>query len=248
VCAEQSLRSEKDRRWSSARFLDLDLEETSPSAASIKPPESAQDISDSPATAVPETHESLEIPKPSHQRHRHLRVCLKDPDEESLYVEDLLQACSFPSEIPSSNYVIDPTIFDQLESKRVNSSEQDVLDRRILFDCVNEVLERLLEAQLRWSRLQKRPVGVKEVLTELEDVPCVASEDVCDTVYVILQKDLLKGRGQQWSDYNKELEEVGVAVERMIVKDLIDETVRELNAWQSHLPVASESSRRQLFA
>lgn len=184
---------------------------------------------------------------------------------------ELGSGCSSPEQLlgSSTRYVMDPTIFDQLETKRgrsleleaSESEEKDALDRRILFDCVNEVLEKLLETQLtcmQWTglllqpRLRKRPVGhqlVKAVLTELEDIPCAASEDVFDTVYVILQKDLLKGRGQQWSDYSRELEEVGVVVERMILKDLIEETVRELSACfgQSNFP-AAESSRRQLFA
>lgn len=239
-CAEQSL---QDRRWSSARFLDLDLEHET--------------------TAVPTQSVTLKVPESCEHRHR-LRVCLKDADEESRYVEDLVYAaelCSSPSTHHNNNnnnsYVMDPTLFDEMESKRGPVDECNALDRRILFDCVNELLERVLETeqQQRWRfQLRKRPRGgkqlVAEVLTQLADIPCTAnSDDVCDTVYVILQKDLLK-RGQHWSHYNDELDEVGVAVERLIVKDLIEDTVRDLLcSFHSSLPAAvPESSRRQLFA
>ena len=279
MCAEQS-RNEKDRRWNSARFLDLDLgESTSSSTALLQVPESVKEETDSAISSVEtdvktpvKAAPAVENPIFKDIAHRHsLRVCLKDADEERTYVEELVEAsslgsgCSSPDLlISSSHYVMDPSVFDQLETKRSHSEtsddEKDTLDRRILFDCVNEVLERLLETQvscMRWTGLlqpsvRKRPMGrqlVKEVLVELEDIPCAVSEDVCDTVYVILQKDLMKGRGQQWSHYNKEREEVGVAVERMIVKDLIEETVRELSGCFGRNPlVEGGPSRRQLFA
>lgn len=279
TCAEQS-RDEKDRRWSSARFLDLDNEDSATSSTVLlKAPESVKDETDSARSEVstcvttPEKSDpALEAPAVKASAHRHsLCVCLSDADEERAYVEELVEAsslgsgCSSPDLLNlSSNCVMDPSVFDQLETKRshmdASDDEKDTLDRRILFDCINEVLERFLEMQvscMRWTgllqpSLRKRPMGrqlVKEVLVELEDIPCAARGDACDTVYVILQKDLVTGRGQQWSDHNKELEEVGVAVEKMIVKDLIDETVRELSASLYKNPLAAGgASRRQLFA
>lgn len=194
---------------------------------------------------------------------------MRDADAERIYVEDLVKASELKGRCDTSGffnsstgYVLDLDIFDELETKRsrFESDERDILDRRVLFDCVNEVLEKLLETQLDCMqltrlvkpRLRKRPTGMqllKEVFAELLDIPCAASEDVCDTVYVILQKDLVRGRGQQWSDYNKELEDVGITVEKMIVKDLIEETVRDLSACCRQNPLSVvESSRRQLFA
>jgi hypothetical protein len=193
---EQS-RNEKDRRWSSARFLDLDLEDNTATAL-LKVSESVKDA------GVKKSEPVLEV-EDSAYRHG-LRVCLRDAEEERRYVEELVEAsllgsgCSSPDFL--GNYVMDPSVFDQLETKRSHlDEEKDALDRRILFDCVNEVLERLLEAQVSWKgpSLRKRPMGrqlVKDVLVELGDIPCAASDDVSDVVYVILQKDLVKGRGR----------------------------------------------------
>ncbi|KAG0596789.1 hypothetical protein M758_UG285200 [Ceratodon purpureus] len=278
VCLQKQSRNEKDRRWSSARFLDLDLEDrTTSSTALLTVPESVKEETDSAisvvdtdVTTLEKSEPALEVPVFKDSTHRHsLRICLNDADKERTYVEELVEASLLGSGCSSSDllalfsdYVIDPIVFDQLESKRTyldtSDNERETLDRRILFDCVNEVLERLLETQvsrMRWRGLfqpilRKRLMGrqlVNEVLFELEGISSAASEDVCDTVYVILQKDLVKGRGQ-WSDYNKELEEVGVVVELMIIKDLIDETVGELSACLGQNPLAAGgASKRQLF-
>jgi hypothetical protein len=89
-------------------------------------------------------------------------------------------------------------------------------------------------------------------LDKLQHVPCVLSEDVCDTFYTILLKDLHK-TAKQWTGMDGELGEISLEVERMIVKELIEEIVKDLASGfcsSCHLstkpiePVA----RRKLFA
>ncbi|XP_024376757.1 uncharacterized protein [Physcomitrium patens] len=273
VTLPDQLSPQDDRLWNSARFLDLDLENT-PLPALQNVPDANDLQSKLKTVSAVDTDSNVQdqhIPMPTNvfKNQNRFLACMRDADAERIYVEDLVKASELKGRCDTSGffnsstgYVLDLDIFDELETKRsrFESDERDILDRRVLFDCVNEVLEKLLETQLDCMqltrlvkpRLRKRPTGMqllKEVFAELLDIPCAASEDVCDTVYVILQKDLVRGRGQQWSDYNKELEDVGITVEKMIVKDLIEETVRDLSACCRQNPLSVvESSRRQLFA
>lgn len=282
---------DSERRWSSARFLDLNLQDASPATVlevtvpsistndQLKTSETSEDSANLLAKLLDKYATELKAPTDidakTKERKNKFRICLKDADEERTYVKDLViasqltDASSFADCLWSvTSYIIDPSIFDQFElnreqgdlslSKKTSEDiERDVLDRRILFDSVNEILEANL-SPTRWTSLlrtnvHKRPASqqlIQEVWDELKDIPCTASDEVCDTVYTILQKDLLKGRGQNWSNYDKELGQITTEVEKMIVKDLIDEAVRDLCTLGGrdllHLPF--EATRRQLFA
>ncbi|CAK9218403.1 unnamed protein product [Sphagnum troendelagicum] len=144
-------------------------------------------------------------------------------------------------------------------------SEKEALGRRVLFDATNEILVQKLDPvkfiPLPWigrdqPQLQQKPARqhqlVQEIWDELQHVPCVQSEDVNDTLYTILLKDLHK-TAKQWTGMDGELGEISLEVERMIVKELIEEIVKDLASGfcsSCHLstkpiePVA----RRQLFA
>jgi hypothetical protein len=144
-------------------------------------------------------------------------------------------------------------------------SEKEALGRQVLFDATNEILVQKLDPvkfiPLPWigrdqPQLQQKPARqhqlVQEIWDELQHVPCVQSEDVNDTLYTILLKDLHK-TAKQWTGMDGELGEISLEVERMIVKELIEEIVKDLASGfcsSCHLstkpiePVA----RRQLFA
>lgn len=290
--ADKAKLLDSERRWTSARFLDLNLEDASPATVlevtvpsvstndQLKTSEISEDCDNLLAKCLDKYATELKAPTDIHAKTKEsknkLRICLKDADEERTYVKDLViasqltDASSFADCLWSTTgYMIDPSIFDQLELNREQGDlslekktseediERDALDRRILFDSVNEILEDNL-SPTRWTGLLrtnvcKRPAGqqlIQEVWDKLQDIPCTASDEVCDTVFTILQKDLLKGRGQNWSSYEKELGQITTEVEKMIVKDLIDETVRDLCALggRDFLPLPFEATRRQLFA
>jgi hypothetical protein len=144
-------------------------------------------------------------------------------------------------------------------------SEKEALGRRVLFDATNEILVQKLDPvkfiPLPWigrdqPQLQQKSARqhqlVQEIWDELQHVPCVLSEDVCDTLYTILLKDLHK-TAKQWTGMDGELGEISLEVECMIVKELIEEIVKDLASGfcsSCHLstkpiePVA----RRKLFA
>jgi hypothetical protein len=127
-----------------------------------------------------------------------------------------------------------------LFERRQTCLENEAVGRRVLFDGTNEILVQKLDPvkfnPLPWiggrdrPQPQEKPSGqqlIQQVWDELQDVPCVASEDVCDTLYTILHKDL-RNTEKKWSDMDAEVSEVSLDLERMIVKDLIDEIVKDL--------------------
>jgi hypothetical protein len=127
-----------------------------------------------------------------------------------------------------------------LFERRQTCLENEAVGRCVLFDGTNEILVQKLDPvkfnPLPWiggrdrPQPQEKPSGqqlIQQVWDELQDVPCVASEDVCDTIYTILHKDL-RNTEKKWSDMDGEVSEVCLDLERMIVKDLIDEIVKDL--------------------
>ncbi|CAK9253172.1 unnamed protein product [Sphagnum jensenii] len=144
-------------------------------------------------------------------------------------------------------------------------SEKEALGRRVLFDATNEILVHKLDPvkfiPLPWigrdqPQLQQKPARqhqlVQEIWDELQHVPCVQSEDVNDTLYTILLKDLHK-TAKQWTGMDGELGEISLEVERMIVKELIEEIVKDLaSGFYSSCHLSTKPiepvARRQLFA
>lgn len=118
-------------------------------------------------------------------------------------------------------------------------SRIEALGRQVLFDGMNEILVKKLDpvkfSPLPWighdqHQLQEKPAGqqlIQEVWDELQGVPCVASQNVHDTLYTILHKDV-RNTAKQWSSMDGELSEVTLEVECTIVKGLIDEIVEDL--------------------
>ena len=234
----------------------------------------------------------LQLPTDSKSRkddHRKtLGTCLGNFDDERAYVRDLVVASGLIDESSSphclwsaTGYIIDPSIFDRLQQhtqtnnlyfvsqKRRKSEverEKEALDRRVLFDSVNEIMDKILEPHLnplpltgiRGPQMRTRPAGrrlIQEVWDKLQSTPCPPSEDVVDTVYSILQKDMVTSQDDHWLGCDGELVQVCAEIERMIVKDLVEETVGDLCGVSSHKfsshkfpPLPFAATRRQLFA
>lgn len=213
-------------------------------------------------------------------------TALLDRDEEREFVRDLLVASRLTNEkVPCQNfspiqgYVIDPALLARSERRRQRADHgnlflkgwyrseeekvKEMLDRRLLFDSVNELLAKKflpLVSPQPWVQQRQvctvqKPEGqklVQEIWEELQDIPCATSDDVCDTVQSVLQKDL-GHRGQTWTVFRNQMAEVGLELERRIFKELVEEAVRELTQLQvgrktSISVEATLEPRRQLFA
>ncbi|GLJ49199.1 hypothetical protein SUGI_1038290 [Cryptomeria japonica] len=178
---------------------------------------------------------------------------------------------SLPMEFHASGFPINPELFHVLEQKRntKKSDDHEKLDRKLLFGTVNDILQRklypYLQFQQPWIIKQHnsllactRPSGehlVKLVWDELQGfLSSFPPVDSYETIFSIMQKDLAEN-AERWCDYRSDIGEVVLDVERMIFKDLIDETMGILGYRVSRHPSSSSPittdqttrSRRQLL-
>lgn len=140
----------------------------------------------------------------------------------------------------SGSFPIDTEIFHDLEQQRMKSTaladrgDGSLLkqNRWLVFNTVNEILSGKL-AVSPWIQLPNRNCGynqlsgrglLKQVWTEIERLRSMGCEDICDPLLNVLQKDLARCRDEEVA----EMGEVVIDVERMIFRDLIDETVSEM--------------------
>ncbi|KAL3692209.1 hypothetical protein R1sor_005860 [Riccia sorocarpa] len=177
-------------------------------------------------------------------------------DEEEDYVMKVLGLWEmFPnlSDKISSDFPVNPTLFDRLESQerafawgREKDEELSTKDcpsrsfkqwqslwlhRRLLFDSVNEALSYRLKYKypdpwIAKPALRPQPKGkhlVKEVYREIREWREETTEDL-DT---IIEKDMSRGSGN-WSNLNQEISEIGLEIERNILKGMIEELVVEM--------------------
>lgn len=182
---------------------------------------------------------------------------------EKVYMRDVLVVSGATMGLKAINPaggMIDNTVFDYLEEKQGSAdygldekgeAEQDaekydgererqVMDRRMLFDCVNDALTIVLVPYVNsqpWMQglqaqpMRRRPTGqtlVQQLWDELKSLPPEKPcEDICDSLYNVLQKDLVLPRNS-WTEFIDEIEDVGLEVEKMIFKDLVEETLFDL--------------------
>ncbi|KAL2653408.1 hypothetical protein R1flu_021536 [Riccia fluitans] len=180
--------------------------------------------------------------------------------EERSYVRDVLLVSGATMGIKAVNPAgnpIDSTVYDYLDEKkgiadygweknydgpcdsvkREGMKARQAMDRRMLFDTVNDILTTMLVPYVNvkpWMQalvlppLRKRPTGqrlVQLVWDELQSLPPrEPCDDICESLYIVLQKDLaLPANG--WVSFSEEAEEIGLEIERMIFKELVDEVV-----------------------
>ena len=88
---------------------------------------------------------------------------------------------------------------------------------------------------------------MQQVWSEIQCLPSVLSEDFWDTMFAILEKDLAEIENS-WIDHKPELSGLVLDMERMIFKDLMNETIGGLGALSSRCrkPNLLSTPRRKL--
>jgi hypothetical protein len=163
-----------------------------------------------------------------------------DNNETSSCVSDKFKTKPSGGELTEN--IINENLLDSLQSNGIFQENNHML----LLDCLEEIMERILESQsdlMLWAGLPpatlcERTKGKQleqELWIELRDIQRTASsEDICETVHRLLQRDLIRCQGRQWSTFTKDREQIGTDMEAMIVEDLIEEAVQDLCALQRH--------------
>ncbi|KAL0419835.1 UNVERIFIED_CONTAM: protein LONGIFOLIA 1 [Sesamum radiatum] len=158
-------------------------------------------------------------------------------DSDFVYISDVLRAsCYLPD---------DSNVFLLLEKQQClegkDTSKASRLQRKLIFDTINEIVERnrqlppwkvvycnITEPSLDkvWSEFQR----IREHET---------GDDLFETICGVLKKDLARDAVTGWGECPVEMSEVILDMERLIFKDLISETIRELAALASRSTLSS---------
>ncbi|KAE9593715.1 hypothetical protein Lal_00036539 [Lupinus albus] len=155
------------------------------------------------------------------------------------YVQDILTNAEFMAEefvIGQTNTVIMPDVFDQLvnaSNGTENCEEYSILERKIVFDFVNECIElRCKQAFVgsckQWLGLM-RSIKRKSWLAQEFYKQMLGFRNMEEEVMIdeLVSNDMSTSRGR-WLDFDVEAFEEGIEVEEDILDNLMDELVYDM--------------------
>ncbi|KAK6159846.1 hypothetical protein DH2020_003227 [Rehmannia glutinosa] len=154
---------------------------------------------------------------------------------EVQYIRDILCCTELLLEdfaLGQAHRVIAPDVFDQLENEKMDSykvMEEQVLERKVLFDCVCECLEvrcgRLLAGSCKlWVKQMKMLDRRRWLADDLYREISSWRNDEELMVDEVVDKDMSCKNGK-WIDFEVEVFEEGVEIEKRILTSLVDELI-----------------------
>ncbi|KAK7345850.1 hypothetical protein VNO77_16462 [Canavalia gladiata] len=165
-------------------------------------------------------------------------------DCDYVYVSEILRACSYLPE--------ESDIFLLLEKqqglKGKDTSKASTLQRRLIFDTLQEILNRHQQLppwkaascgeprQQIWSEFRR--IREREESSE--------SEDLFKVICGVLKKDMAEGMSG-WGEWPVQMGDVVLDIERLVFKDLIGETIRELASFSPQCNNKLSALRRKLL-
>ncbi|KAF5195011.1 Longifolia 1-like [Thalictrum thalictroides] len=162
-------------------------------------------------------------------------VPLQSNDADFVYVSEIVQA---------SNYISDDEtdLFYLLEKQCYKNDSANVsrLHRQLVFDTVTEILNKKKQLPPWKAGCNICPKTGKpwfrqiwlEFLKIREQSP---AENLLQVICGVLKKDLADETNNGWGDYAMETSEMVLDIERLIFKDLVGDTIRDLAtfAWKN---------------
>lgn len=161
-------------------------------------------------------------------------------DSDFVYICDILKASQYLPE--------DSDIFMLLEKQQYlegkDASKVSRLERKLIFDTINEILD--------WNRQLPPWKSVswthENIWSEFQRIrKRDTAEDLFETICGILKKDLAGDAINGWGDSPVEMSESVLDIERLIFKDLIGETIRDLALLASKSKLAGMPRKKLVF-
>lgn len=176
-----------------------------------------------------------------------------NPDHR--YVSEILLASGIllrdltTFQLHSSGHPINPELFFVLEqTKSSNSllkkdeskSDREKVQRKLIFDTLNEILIRKLSLVGPTSSPWVKPRAIvmknlnaqmllKELCIEIEELRGEKgqrfAQDEDDGFMKMLREDVMNDRSESWMEFNGEISGMVLEIERLVFKDLVDEIV-----------------------
>lgn len=157
----------------------------------------------------------------------------RSDDCDFVYVMDVLRASHWLQD--------DSDVFLLLEEQQYlkgkDISKVSRLQRRLIFDTINEILDRNRQLPPWKSSAQPEsmaePSSVQEIWSEFQQIKDRedTSEDLFKVICSVLRKDLTRDAPTGWRDWPVETSQAVLDIERQIFKDLIGETIVDLAAF-----------------
>ncbi|KAL4588117.1 hypothetical protein LXL04_000997 [Taraxacum kok-saghyz] len=143
-------------------------------------------------------------------------------DSDFTYISEILRASKY---LPD-----DSSVFFFLEKQHhvtgKDTSKACILRREIVFDVVAEILDR--NRQLPpWSAVSESSNSLHQICSEFQKIRdrCFG-DNLLDPICGVLERDLAGNNG--WGDHPVEMSEAVLYIERLIFKDVVSETIRDL--------------------
>ncbi|XP_024983774.1 uncharacterized protein LOC112519761 [Cynara cardunculus var. scolymus] len=149
---------------------------------------------------------------------------------EPCYVKDILSDVESMFEdfsLGRTRKIVNPRRFDQLEAQRMVLEKQDELKlrRKLVFDCVSECVDSKCRVWARGLAVVRR----KDWLAEEVCNKMSGWEQMKDCmVEELVDEDMSGDQRQKWLDYDVEVFEIGVEIERRLLDSLINEVVADI--------------------
>lgn len=171
----------------------------------------------------------------------------EDDDCDFIYISDILRASNFLPE--------DSDVFLLLEKQQYlkgkDISKVSRLQRKLIFDTINEILIRRRQLPpwkvVSYTNFDSGQPSLQQIWLEFQKIrERDSSEDLFNVICGVLKKDLAGDAIN--GDYPIEMSEAVLDIERLIFKDLIGETIRDLAAISGKCnPVAALPRRKLIF-
>ncbi|PON54416.1 Protein LONGIFOLIA [Parasponia andersonii] len=170
-------------------------------------------------------------------------------DCDLVYISEILRALNYSPE--------DSDVFLLLEKKQYrngnDTSKVSRLQRRLIFDIINEILYRNRQLPpwkvvVSTANSTAGQASLREIWLEFRKIrERDESEDLFEVICGVLRKDLAGDAAYGWVDCPVEVSEAVLDIERLIFKDLIGETIRDLAGFSAKCYKPSPSCRKLVF-
>lgn len=171
-------------------------------------------------------------------------------DCDLVYISEVLMASHY---LPK-----DSDIFQLLEKQQYlkgkDTSKVSRLQRRLIFDIISEILERNRSLPpwkaFSWTDSLTAKSSVQKIWSEFQRIrerERDNADDLFENICGVLKKDLAGDAINGWGDCLVELSEAVLDIERLIFKDLIGETIRDLATFACKSTVSMAPRRKLVF-
>uniref|UniRef100_A0A2P2QNI3 Protein LONGIFOLIA 1 n=1 Tax=Rhizophora mucronata TaxID=61149 RepID=A0A2P2QNI3_RHIMU len=169
-------------------------------------------------------------------------------DADFTYISDIIRAFNC---LPG-----DADVFLLLEKQRClegrDASKVSTLQRKLTFDTITEILNRRKQLPpwkaISWGNSADGHVSIEQVWSEFRRIrERDAAEDSFEVICGVLKKDLAGDATNGWGDCPIEVSDVVLDIERLIFRDLIGETIRDVAAFAPKCSRVAVSRRKLGF-